>query len=88
MSRNHQIVTYHITRTIVAVAFWALEMQGTMLFSPIFERVSETAEGVKLRNDHDAPLSRRLHHFGDLLLAVHLFRVVGSKPAIFTEAES
>ena len=53
-----------------------------MLFPPKFEGEAESGEGVKLRDDDDASLSRRPHHFGDLGLAVRLLLVVGSKSAM------
>ena len=53
-----------------------------MLFPPEFEREAESVEGVKLRDDDNAPLSRRLHHVVDLRLAVRLFMVDCSKSAM------
>ena len=58
-------------------------MQWTVPFPPKFEGEAESGEGVKLRDDDDASLSRRPHHLGDLGLAVRLFLVVGSKSTMY-----
>ena len=70
-------LTDHITRPSVGVfAVWAGEVQRAVLFSPKFEGMAESAQGVKFRDDDDSPPSGNVPYFVYLSLAVHFLWVV------------